>query len=274
MNSSSLWPFQHGATLWPTATLLPLTEDKQTWGESLWNMGPAHVACTPGRVDVSNTQNFKWCFLFKRRKKKNDGLGYFLDLHFTAMSLLYTQSYYLKKMLWMEPKAMTFAFSHKMDSPEEFSQLKQVFSGFVKAGKPWDLTFPTGLFSKTRVSPGWNFKNSLLYHRWYFLFSFLSWCSSPSLLYFQVSSPFSCIFLCPPLNFTVVLCFSTLPASINIQCFSMIFIFPPLASANRRCLSVDDKFDSVQPVRVVGTAEEPEPVGTYGLYLHTGRHIS
>lgn len=66
----------------------------------------------------------------------------------------------------------------------------------------------------------------------------------------------------------------TLSASINIQCFSIIFIFPPLTSTNRRCLSVDDKSESVQPVHFVGTAEEPEPVGTYGLYLHTGRHIS
>lgn len=32
-------------------------------------MGPAHVACTPGRVDISNAQNFERCFLFERRNK-------------------------------------------------------------------------------------------------------------------------------------------------------------------------------------------------------------
>lgn len=36
----------------------------------------------------------------------------------------------------MEAKVMTFAFSHKMNSLSEFSQLKQMFSGSVKAGKP------------------------------------------------------------------------------------------------------------------------------------------
>lgn len=55
---------------------------------------------------------------------------------------------------------------------------------------------------------------------------------------------------------------------------SFIFFPPPLTSTNRRCLSVDDKSESVQPVHFVGTAEEPEPAGTYGLHLHAGRHIS
>lgn len=65
------------------------------------------------------------------------------------------------------------------------------------------------------------FKIALLYHRWYFLFAFLSWCSSPSLLYFQVSSPFSCIFLCPPLSFTAFPRSFLRPRSLPASIFSV-----------------------------------------------------
>lgn len=118
-----------------------------------------------------------------------------------------------------------------MDGPllKEFSQHKQRFSGSVKAGGPSYSTFPTGLFQIAHVSPGLDVEEGLLYHLWYFLFSVLSWCSSPSLFHFQVSSPLSCIFLCPPLNFAVSLrsflrsC--SLPASIfNVFQYSLFFL--------------------------------------------------
>lgn len=146
-----------------------------------------------------------------------------------------------------------------------------MFSGSVKAGKPWDSTFPTGLLyllacilkAARYITVG--------------IFYFPPYLDVPVHRSYIFESPLRFLAF-----FLVLLRISTRPAlapafalsaSINSQCFSVIFIFPPLTSTNRRCLSVDNKSEPVQPVHVAGTAEEPEPAGTYGLHLHAGRHI-
>ena len=154
-----------------------------------------------------------------------------------------------------------------------------MFSGSVKAGKPWFDLFHWPLLDSMCIS----WLELKKYHRWYFVYF-------PSYLNVQVH--LSYIFksaLCFLAFFFVLLWISQLFCAcscVHALCqhqysfffyfffFNNLFFFPPLVSTNRRCLSVDDKSESVQPVHSVGTTEEPEPAGTYGLYLHTGRHIS
>lgn len=118
-------------------------------------------------------------------------------------------------------------------------------------------------------------------------------CCTVLSFFFQISSAFSYIFLCFPLNFTTTwLVLFALPSHITSQSlpvsllqfssslchcfipfphFLCVLLFP--TSTTRWCLPVDNKPESVQRLHIAGTAAKPEPVGAYGLYLHAGRHI-
>lgn len=77
---------------------------------------------------------------------------------------------------------------------------------------------------------------------------------------------------CQYLSVAMFIFFLLLFLSFSHICYVSSF-FPSLMSTTRWCLPVDRKPESVQRVHIAGTAAKPEPVGAYGLYLHTGRHI-